>query len=235
MSLVKTLAKVAVGVAIAKGVNDVAKSRSGKGSILEGLKRQAGALGGGGSRGGLEGMLGQVLSGRGAGTGAAGGLGGLLESLGGKPAPQTNSAPRRGSLGDLLNQSFERYGEPEIPPDAREEQEAALLLKAMIMAVKADGRIDAGEKDRLMAHLDDANDEEMSFIEEHLSAPVDPQALAAETPEGMEAKLYLMSIMAIDIDSAAEERYLRDLAGALDLDRATVEAIHERLGVPAPS
>lgn len=235
MSLVKALAKVAVGVAIAKGVNEVAKSRAGKGSILDGLKQGSTT---GGSRGGLEGMLGQVLSGRSGGA-AGGGLGGLLESLSqaSRPggAPPQSTPPRRGSMGDLLNQSFERYGEPETTPSREEEEHAALLLRAMIMAVKADGRIDAAEQKRLTDKLDDASDEEMAFIEEQLRAPVDPQALAAETPQDRRSQVYLMSIMAIDIDSEAEVRYLRDLAAALQLDRSTVQSIHERLGVPSPA
>lgn len=239
MSLVKTLAKVAVGAAIAKGVNDVARSRAGKGSILDGLRQSSGA-GSSGSRGGIEGMLGQVLSGRGSGA-RTGGLGGLLETLSGQSRPGTASPqaspsePPRGSLGDLLNQSFERYGEPETTPEREKEREAALFLRAMIMAAKADGRIDERERKRLLDNLDDASAEEMSFVEEQMRAPVDPQALASDTPEGKQAQVYLMSIMAIDIDSEAERRYLNDLASALRLDDATVAAIHERLGVPAPA
>lgn len=236
MSFVKSLAKVAVGIAIAKGVNNVAKSRAGKGSILDELKRSGSSGGSSGSRGGLEGMLGQVLSGK--GSAAGGGLGGLLESLSGRSNPSPAGAgtppPRQGSLGDLLNQSFDRYGEPESQPNAAEEREAAHLLRAMIMAAKADGRIDADEKSRLMDHIGDASAEEMAFIEEQVRAPVDPKALAADTPQGAEAKVYLMSIMAIDVDSRAEVRYLRDLASALGLDAATVGSIHDRLGVPAP-
>lgn len=232
MSLVKTLAKVAVGVALAKGVNEVAKSRAGKGSILDGLKR-GGTLGAG-SRGGMEAMLGRVLSGRGGGA-VAGGLGGLLESLTGTASqPQTEAPPRTGSFGDLLNQSFESYGEPATPPEQEDEQEARLFLRAMIMATKADGKIDPEEKKRLLDKLDDTTDEEMAFVEEQLRAPVDPQALAADTPDERKAQVYLMSIIAIDIDSPPEKRYLRDLATALGLDTATVAAIHERLGVPAP-
>jgi uncharacterized membrane protein YebE (DUF533 family) len=231
MSLVKALAKVAVGVAIAKGVNEVAKCRAGKGSILDGLK-QGGAVGSG-SRGGLEGMLGQVLSGKG-GVAAAGGLGGLLESLSAKSRPQAETQPPKGRFGDMLNQSFDRYGEPETPPAQKEEDTARLFLRAMIMATKADGQIDAAEKKRLLDHLDDATAEEMAFVEEQLRAPVDPQALAAETPAERKAQVYLMSIMAIDIDSVAEKHYLRDLGSALGLNPATVAAIHERLGVPTP-
>lgn len=235
MSLVKTLAKVAVGVAIAKGVNEVAKNRAGKGSILDGLKQG----GTGGSRGGLEGMLGQVLSGRGGGT-AGGGLGGLLESLTGGAAsgasrPQAETPPRKGSFGDLLNQSFDSYGEPASPPEQEAEEEARLFLRAMIMATKADGKIDPTEKKRLLEHLDDATEDEMAFVEEQLRAPVDPQALVADAPDERKAQVYLMSIMAIDIDSEGERKYLRDLAGALGLDPGTVAAIHERLGVPAPA
>jgi uncharacterized membrane protein YebE (DUF533 family) len=235
MSLVKTLAKVAVGIAVAKGVNEVAKSRAGKGSILDGMKQSSAT--GGGPRGGLEGMLGQVLGGR--RGGASGGLGGLLESLshasGSQAGPSSGSSPRRGSLGDMLNQSFDSYGEPENPPSRNEEEHAALLLRAMIMAAKADGKIDPGEQKRLMDHLDDANAQELSYVEEQIRAPVDPRALAGETPADRKAQVYLMSIMAIDIDSNAEKQYLRDLAAALGLDGATVAAIHERLGVPAPA
>jgi uncharacterized membrane protein YebE (DUF533 family) len=231
MSLVKTLAKVAVGVAIAKGVNEVAKSRAGKGSILDGLKQ--GNVGSG-SRGGLEGMLGQVLSGRGGGA-AGGGLGGLLESLSGASRPQAETPPRKGSFGDLLNQSFDSYGEPATAPSKKEEDDARLFLRAMIMATKADGQIDPAEKKRLLGHLDDATEEEMAFVEEQLRAPVDPSGLAADTPDDRKSQLYLMSIMAIDIDSPSEKHYLRDLASALGLEPATVAAIHERLGVPAPA
>lgn len=234
MSLVKTLAKMAVGVAIAKGVNEVAKSRAGKGSILDGLKQ--GGVAGSGSRGGLEGMFGQVLSGRGGGA-AGGGLGGLLESLSGasRPQPQADKPPSKGSFGDLLNQSFDSYGEPETPPSAKAEDDARLFLRAMIMAAKADGQIDPAEKRKLLGQLDGTTAEDMAFIEEQLRAPVDPRALAAETPAERKAQLYLMSIMAIDIDSASEKNYLHDLATALGIEPPTVAAIHERLGVPAPA
>jgi uncharacterized membrane protein YebE (DUF533 family) len=184
-------------------------------------------------------MLGQVLSGKSGGA-AGGGLGGLLESLSGasRPqagVPQTETPPRKGSFGDLLNQSFGSYGEPETPPTPEAEDDARLFLRAMIMAAKADGQIDPAEKKRLLDNLDDSTAAEMAFVEEQLRAPVDPHALAADTPAGQKAQVYLMSIMAIDIDSAAEQRYLRDLATALGIDTATVAALHERLGVPAPA
>lgn len=121
MSLMKTLAKVAVGVAVAKGASAMMKNSQqggtsqagGLGGLLGGLTGgtgQAGGLGGllggltggtatAGGAGGLQDMLGGLLGGGSAGgaTGS-GGLGGLLESLGGGQS----GTSAQGGLGGLL-------------------------------------------------------------------------------------------------------------------------------------
>lgn len=128
MSLMKTLAKVAIGVAVAKGANSMMKggggglggllggggastAGGGLGGLLGGLTGGAGNAGTGqphggahSPAGGLEGMLGGLLGGGGAaagGTGGmSGGLGGLLEQLGG--AGGAAGAAGAGGLGGLL-------------------------------------------------------------------------------------------------------------------------------------
>ncbi|WP_299731405.1 DUF533 domain-containing protein [uncultured Tateyamaria sp.] len=103
MSLMKTLAKVAIGVAVAKGASSMMKNRGGAqaagaggglGGLLGGLagggaqggagglQDMLGGLSGGaqGGAGGLQDMLGGLMGGA---QGGAGGLGGLLENLGG--------------------------------------------------------------------------------------------------------------------------------------------------------
>ncbi|MEP6021055.1 MAG: DUF533 domain-containing protein [Paracoccaceae bacterium] len=100
MSLMKTLAKVAIGVAVAKGASSMMNRQgstggSGLGGLLGGLTGATGGGSGSGSPfggthstnsasaagGGLQDMLGGLLGG---GTaGGAGGLGGMLEQLGG--------------------------------------------------------------------------------------------------------------------------------------------------------
>lgn len=85
MSLMKTLAKVAIGVAAAKGAKALMQSRSGGGA--GGGSGRGSVFGGGMSRseyqnrgrGGIEDMLGSVLGG---GAAAGGGLGSLLSGLG---------------------------------------------------------------------------------------------------------------------------------------------------------
>lgn len=98
MSLMKTLAKVAVGVAVAKGASAMMRKGSG-GAASGGLGGLLGGLTGGpqtrSAGGGLEDMLGGLLGGAGGSRGAApGGLGGLLEQLGGGASG--------GGLGGLL-------------------------------------------------------------------------------------------------------------------------------------
>jgi uncharacterized membrane protein YebE (DUF533 family) len=102
MSLMKTLAKVAIGVAVAKGASAMMKksgsstnagSAGGLGGLLGGLA--GGSAGGAGSSAGsLQDMLGGLMGGS---AGASGGLGGLLNQLGG-------SSGASGGLGGLLNQ-----------------------------------------------------------------------------------------------------------------------------------
>lgn len=126
MSLMKTLAKVAIGVAVAKGASAMMNARSnagtqtaasgGLGGLLGGLAGGAGAQTGGGLQGmlgglmgggaggatqagGLQDMLGGLMGGSAQGGAVgAGGLGGLLENLGGGGA---QGGGLQGMLGGL--------------------------------------------------------------------------------------------------------------------------------------
>jgi uncharacterized membrane protein YebE (DUF533 family) len=103
MSLMKTLAKVAVGVAMAKGASAMMKKGSGANTAgAGGLGGLLGGLTGGssaGAGGGLQDMLGGLLGGGGgaAAGGMSGGLGGLLNQLGG-----AGGGTSSGGLGGLL-------------------------------------------------------------------------------------------------------------------------------------
>lgn len=269
MSLMGTLAKVAIGMAVAKGVKSMtsgsASSGGGLGDLLGqltgggsssssggGLGDILGQLGGAkGQSGGIGDLLGQLTGGSAksarSGTsgledlmggvfnkapqsgGAVGGLGGLLDSLAGSKADAGTGA---GGLGDMLNQSFERFGEPEAAPSVQQDATAAVMLKAMLQAAKSDGRIDAAEKEALFKNLGDVGQDEMAFVNSVLEAPVDPQALAREVPAGSEAQTYMMSLMACDLDSDAEADYLNSFAVALGLEEAQVNQIHAEMNEP---
>lgn len=260
MSLVSTLGKIAMGVMVAKGVGKMMGNRTasggGLGDLLGGGQSGGGLIGGllggalggqqggpqggagglggllggllanqggQGGQGGLAGQLGGLLAGGGGQPG--GGLGGLLDSLGGGAA----GAGAAGGLGGLLNQALQGQ-EPEVTPDA--ERQAELLLRAMLMAAKADGEIDAGERERLTQHLGDVSEEEAAIVQREMRSPLDVQGLVASVPAGMEQQVYLMSLTAIDLDSQAEAQYLHQLAQGLGIDQQACNAIHQRFGVP---
>lgn len=315
MSLVGTLAKVALGVAIAKGVGALTQQGSAAGSRPAGNAGSGGLFGGpnsprtanaGAGAGGLEDIMKSVLGGapsgagtttRSAGGAAAGGLGGLLEQLAGAGAAggsaqgglggilgqlaggqggaagagglgdllgqltgqaggSSSSASAGGGLGDLLggllggaaaggaasngksfgdilNASLQSGGEPPVPPTPSQEAVAAVLLRAMIQAAKSDGTIDAAEKAKITQNLKDATPQEIQFVNALVKAPVDVQGLVRDVPKGLEAQVYTMSVMAIDLDNQSEANYLNELAEGLGIGHKQVNAIHAQLGVPA--
>ena len=206
MSLMGTLGKVAMGIVVAKGI----------GKMMGGGGRT-------GSGGGLGDMLGGLLGG-GANNGGAGGLGGILDSLGGGSKISQNSG---GGLGDLLNSALN--GEAATDTTAEQESEAEILLRAMIYAAKADGRLDDAEKAKILENLGD----ERSFVENELMAPRDVEGFIKSVPRGMEQQVYMMSLFAIDLDSSEEAHYLDELAKGLNISHQDCNAIHEKLGAPA--
>ncbi|MEM6985138.1 MAG: DUF533 domain-containing protein [Pseudomonadota bacterium] len=202
------------------------------GSVLGGASQsQSGGSGGGlgdllggAQRGGLGGALGSALGAEGR---TGGGLGGLLDSLGG--GSSGGSSGGSGSLGDLLNSALNGQN---LEPAPSEEEKAEILLRAMLMACKADGEIDDREQQRIGEHLGDVSPEEAEFVRSVLRAPVDIDGLARETPDDMAQQVYMMSVLAIDLDAQAEAQYLHELAQALKISQSSCNAIHQQLGVP---
>ena len=253
-----TLAKVAVGAMIAKGVSGAMRgggAGGGLGGLLGGAMGNAaggrtggGGLGGmlgglaGGQQGGQQqggglGGLGGLLSGQqqgGQAGGAAGGLGGLLESLGGAQGGvqggQEQQQPQQGGFGDLFNTAL--AGE-QPQPDPAAEQQAEIMLRAMLMAARADGQIDAAEQEKITGNLGDIDEDEANFIREEMANPTSLEAFVPTVPKGMEQQVYLMSLIAIDLDTQEEAQYLDKLAKSLNIDQATSNAIHAKVGAPA--
>jgi uncharacterized membrane protein YebE (DUF533 family) len=119
------------------------------------------------------------------------------------------------------------------------------LLRAMIAAAKADGHIDAEEQSNIFAQMDklplDADDK--AFVMDELRRPLDVDAVAAgaRSPEEA-AEIYAASLLAIDVNNAAERGYLALLAARLRLDdklvahlHATIEGATEQELVPVPA
>lgn len=93
-----------------------------------------------------------------------------------------------------------------------------VLIRAMISAAKADGHIDADEQARIERQIAEQGigAAEQQFLVAQLNAPSDPIAIA-KLAEGEEqaAEIYLVSLLALDIDTPEERRYLDRLGDAL--------------------
>ncbi|MFD1341852.1 DUF533 domain-containing protein [Litorisediminicola beolgyonensis] len=253
MSLMKTLTKVAIGYAVARGVDRMA---SGKG--LSGLfggsaqvkgrhpATKAGTQMTGAAQAGMQqatqpfqSMIDQLQEfGRNMGGAMGGGLGGrsgggLLSSVPSGGTGMAGLAAAAGGAATMGGQGIgaliDRFNTEATAPEM--EKSAGLLLRAMIQAAKSDGEIDDEERAKLLELVgDDASEADIAFVSEQLSAPVDPDALASDTPEQMRLPVYSSALMAIRVDTDAEAQFLDRLAQGLGLDEPTVNAVHLQMG-----
>jgi uncharacterized membrane protein YebE (DUF533 family) len=219
--------------------------RAGQGSMAQQGGGGASSQGGLGDLGGLLGGL--LGSGTGAGAGGGGaGLGDLLGGLlgGGSPmggAPQSRSTggtnyAALASLGMMAFQAFQAYqawqrsqvsAPQEAPrtvdllagPEAEEHSHA--ILRALIAAAKADGRIDDAEKQMISTEIGRHTDDPQlqQWLDDEVAKPLDANEVAqSATDPAMASEMYLASVMLVDDQQDAERNYLDELAAALQID-----------------
>jgi uncharacterized membrane protein YebE (DUF533 family) len=179
--------------------------------------------------GGIGALVGALLGGGGRSMGGA--LGGGVMAL----------------LGAMAFSALKKGGQPadEVPVGLREaktpedkkklEKEAGLIFQAMINAAKADGQIDKSEVSRIVGKLDEMgiDTEAKKFVMAEMQKPMDTDALvemAADQPE-LGAQLYAASLLAIEVDTAAERAYLSHLGERLGLKPAVTAALEQTIGM----
>ena len=106
-------------------------------------------------------------------------------------------------------------------PAPEAESHSQAILKALIAAAKADGHVDAREREVIEGEFSriDAAPEVRQWLQAELEKPLDPAevARAATTPE-MASEMYLASLLAADEQNFMERAYLDELARQLKLD-----------------
>ena len=128
-----------------------------------------------------------------------------------------------------------------IPPAQagyQQEELSKTLVRAMIAATKADGQIDATEKDAIFKRLETMplGAEEKAFVFDELAAPLDIDAVVERADSAEHgAEIYAASLVAITADTPAERAYLDALAHKLRLEPGLVAEIHKTAGAHAPS
>jgi len=216
-------------------------------------------MGGGGSgqatkagAGGLGGMLGDVLGSLGNNKAALGGLGALAGALLGGGKSASRGAVGGGGLAMLASLAFsalKKAGqapaqpprallEPQTPQEQQAlEDDAEIIVKAMINAAKADGKIDQQEIEKIVGKLDDdgLTQEEKNFFVSEANKPLDLNGVVASAggQADMAAQIYAASLLAIEVDTRAEQQYMQQLASGLGLHPQVASHIERTLGMQA--
>ncbi|WP_020180982.1 DUF533 domain-containing protein [Methylopila sp. M107] len=209
------------------------------------------AQGGGDLRSQIEGLAKGNLGGV-AGGAIAGTLASILMGSGKKSLPISNSALKLGGLailGGLAYKAWQNYQEKQAPPAPQpqagpvqiapppqqtafspdtpddEQNLGQLLVRVMIAAARADGRIDGAEIARIREAIRSAGGDvdEQAFLIENLGRADDLDAIAAEArgPE-LRSELWLAARLTIEPDTAAEQAFLKTFAQKLGLDSGLV-------------
>ena len=94
------------------------------------------------------------------------------------------------------------------------------LVRAMIAAARSDGRLDAQESQAIYQRIESLglDPENQALLVAEMGRPVDMDAIvdSASSPE-VAAEIYIASLLAIDVDTAAEKSYLAMLAARLNI------------------
>jgi uncharacterized membrane protein YebE (DUF533 family) len=180
---------------------------------------------------------------------AAGGLGAVL--LGTKTGRAvTGSALTLGGLaliGGLAYKAIQSYQQGKSPeagarqlalaappsgsgfePEAMGNQTALAIIRAMIAAAAADGRVDADEQKRILGNLGEIglDHEAEEFLAAELNNPASIDDLVASVGSEQEAiQLYTAARLAVDSDNVEESNFLAELANGLGLDAELVAHI----------
>lgn len=108
-------------------------------------------------------------------------------------------------------------------PPAQVELHSKAILQALVAAAKADGHIDAREREAIEGEFTriDPDSELQQWLHAELEKPLDPGevARAATTPE-IASEMYLASLLAADEQNFMERAYLDELARQMGIDEA---------------
>jgi uncharacterized membrane protein YebE (DUF533 family) len=136
--------------------------------------------------------------------------------------PASRPAPRQDDV--LVDSPYApRGGAPRSQND-----QALVLVRAMLNAAKADGRVSAAEQQSILEQVAGDSTEVTQFVRDELSQPLDVREFAWSVPLGMEEQVYAMSLLAIDVDEQAEQRYLGELAHGLRIPDEVCDQLQQR-------
>ncbi len=116
--------------------------------------------------------------------------------------------------------------------EAQLNQRAVVLIRAMLNAAKADGKIDTEEEQAVLKRVGKLGATEVEFLKKEFARPVDIDEFVRDVPRGMEEEVYAMSLMAIELNNKKEALYLQQLSEGLRMDPQLCNKIHKHYDAP---
>ena len=175
---------------------------------------------------------------------AAGGIGALLGALMGGSDSTTANTLGGGMMGLLGMMAYKALrnsmsgssaqAQPQTyvqPSQAQQANDAEIILLAMIDAAKSDGQVDATELNKIMSNLQSSGigQEGVNYVINKLKSPMETAKIvsAVRGRPDLAAQVYSASLMAIDVDTEAERKYLDKLAKAMGLNSEVIRNIEQ--------
>ena len=117
------------------------------------------------------------------------------------------------------------------PSPQQQSNDAEIILLAMIDAAKSDGQVDSAELNKIMGNLQQSGigQDGVNYVINKLNGPMETAKIVAAVrgrPE-LAAQVYTASLMAIDVDTDAEKKYLEKLAKAMGLNSKVIQNIEQ--------
>lgn len=192
----------------------------------------AGGLAGGLASGMLTSKSGRKLGKKALKLGGIAAVGGLAYAAWNRHRENSQVQAASPAVPEPIASGIDRFV-PGVERGDESERLGLVLLRAMVAAAQADGRLDGRERHAIYERVGslDLSEVEKASLLAQLDRPIDMSSLvaAATTPE-FAAEIYTASLLAIDLDTAAERGYLAMLAARLGLPDGLVDSIHQELG-----
>ena len=118
------------------------------------------------------------------------------------------------------------------PAELSQNDQSILLIRAMINAAKVDGEITQDEQDFILKQVNDNSAETIQFLRTEFARPINVSEFVASIPIGLERNIYMISLMAIKLDTKEEADYLRQLAKGLRISPDDSNQLHQQQQVP---
>lgn len=176
------------------------------------------------------------------------------QSGGQRPGGAQPGGQPGGALGDILGQIFARnngkFAQPGgaakttespgqwgsglfqfVDEGDRADEQADLMLRAMVAAAQADGRIDPQEQQNIVGALQEQLDpSELDEFRQLLVQPIDVDSIVSQVNDPATAfNLYLVSAMTINEDNPSEKQYMDSLAEKLGISERAAEIIEQQV------